>query len=826
MLFPRSIQVAKLLWAIADEWAVSLVCADQAQPAAESDMKLVALYSRPEIASWRVPLDPSEQSLFETLRHPPRGRRVESPDRRWMRRALQRARKFLAHAPHQALVTFAQPWVDHLIGLELKRATGLPWVAHFSDPWAQNPFNNGLPARVRQSMYGNETQVVYAADTLVFVNRETLELTMSRYPTELARKAVVLPHAFDPRAFSELTPYRQDHKRFRVSYVGNFYQERDPGRLLRALDILNRRPGGRGDMDVRLVGRGAAGIMGEARRMGLDESLVCVGPVGYQASLEELAHSDLNLIIDAPFPRSPFFPSKLVDYFGAGRPILGIVPLDGCSARLLRQAECPVIAPEDPEAIADALASLHQRWRQGDLRISPEFERVRQDFQLSLVGRRFNLVLNETILRSRDNKTISTPPAVVAAPPPPRVAFVSLYCSPLFTAEGNGLFGGSEVRAWLLAIGLARHADLDVSVIVFNHGQGGPVTYGATTLIPHPFYHADRGSTLAFHLPRLLARAFRIIERGLRKARSLARRRVIDRRAFSSRAVDGLAVAEADVYCVFGMNNLAAEVAAYCRSSGKKMILLAGSDINFSEDYYERSKLVDGYGVVGDLAWYSAMTADVIVVQTEQQARLCKERYNRASIVMTNPVALGNADRRASYAAAAPAVWIGKSDRTKQPDVLLELARRVPDLPFVLVMNRSHPDLHEEILRSCPPNVRCIERLSLAEADRLIESARLLVNTSRFEGFPNTFLQAGRAGVPIVSLKVDPDGFIVKSGCGGCAEGDLDRMVDLVNRIAFQPDVWARMSGNIRSYVERQHSLDEKVGQLRTVIDQLLSVKE
>ena len=59
--------------------------------------------------------------------------------------ARRRARRSVSPAERRfdVLVSFAQPWSDHLIGLRVHRATGLPWVAHFSDPWTDSPYLRG-----------------------------------------------------------------------------------------------------------------------------------------------------------------------------------------------------------------------------------------------------------------------------------------------------------------------------------------------------------------------------------------------------------------------------------------------------------------------------------------------------------------------------------------------------------------------------------------------------------------------------------------------------------------------------------------------------------
>ena len=48
---------------------------------------------------------------------------------------------------------------------------------------------------------------------------------------------------------------------------------------------------------------------------------------------------------------------------------------------------------------------------------------------------------------------------------------------------------------------------------------------------------------------------------------------------------------------------------------------------------------------------------------------------------------------------------------------------------------------------------------------------RVFVNSST-EGFANAFVRAARAGTPVLSLEVNPDGILQGSDFGACADGD------------------------------------------------------
>jgi glycosyltransferase involved in cell wall biosynthesis len=118
----------------------------------------------------------------------------------------------------------------------------------------------------------------------------------------------------------------------------------------------------------------------------------------YKESLKKCAGCDVLLLIDAATSiPSPFLPSKLVDYLAFKKPIFGLTSIVGASADLIRQLGFPVIAPDDPLAIATALETLLDTWNTGSLSISSQFEEVAAEYKTQKVGSQFNELLSEAI---------------------------------------------------------------------------------------------------------------------------------------------------------------------------------------------------------------------------------------------------------------------------------------------------------------------------------------------------------------------------------------------------------------------------------------------
>jgi hypothetical protein len=239
-----------------------------------------------------------------------------------------------------------------LVGLRLQRRLRLPWVAHFSDPWSDNPFRAAdvLANRINRR---RERDTIAAADRVIFTSRETRELVMAKYPAAWRTKADVLPHSFDPALYPERAA-KQD--RIVIRHLGNFYGARTPYPLFRALRALWDRDRALLDgVAVELVGRIPLGMRWHPSWRALPDGLVTVrSTVPYSESLRLMSEADLLLVMDAPAEISVFLPSKLIDYLGAGTPIMGIVP-PGTSASLLKRLGGVAADPRRPGEVIDAL---------------------------------------------------------------------------------------------------------------------------------------------------------------------------------------------------------------------------------------------------------------------------------------------------------------------------------------------------------------------------------------------------------------------------------------------------------------------------------------
>jgi len=162
----------------------------------------------------------------------------------------------------------------------------------------------------------------------------------------------------------------------------------------------------------------------------------------------------------------------------------------------------------------------------------------------------------------------------------------------------------------------------------------------------------------------------------------------------------------------------------------------------------------------------------------------------------------------------------------KQPELFLDLAARMPKEQFVLVAFRDdmQPALCARIRSRASrlPNVSLKEGVAWSDIGRFFEQAKLFVNTSVYEGFPNTFVQAAHHSVPILSWSVDPDLVLTRHRIGFCGEGVFERLCEAAQELCDNDSLRLEMGDRAAAYARDHHDLGIMTAQFKAMIQSLL----
>lgn len=271
------------------------------------------------------------------------------------------------------VLTCSQPHANHLVGLWLRRKMRLPWAAYFSDPWVDNIYWQGRSNPILYAYHERlERMVVTEADILLFTSQEAADLVMRKYAESLQIKVGIIPHAYVSEWYvGEKNQLEQvAHKKIRLVHIGHFYGPRSPIPFVEAL-----RESGIKDIDLIFIGNMEDCHRLRIQNMGLDQHVHLESSVPYLDSLQAMREANWLLLIDAVSDQefSPFLPSKLIDYLGAGKRILGVTSEHGTSSRVLKKYGHRVANIKDRASLIQALHDVVKSGPVGNLRPPQEY---------------------------------------------------------------------------------------------------------------------------------------------------------------------------------------------------------------------------------------------------------------------------------------------------------------------------------------------------------------------------------------------------------------------------------------------------------------------
>ncbi len=262
--------------------------------------------------------------------------------------------------------------------------------------------------------------------------------------------------------------------------------------------------------------------------------------------------------------------------------------------------------------------------------------------------------------------------------------------------------------------------------------------------------------------------------------------------------------------------------AHYARRHGCRMVWHIAHDMEVT-----RSRLpvtpdfLDRY-IDRKLLEYGIREATDIVAQTEAQAALLKRHYGReATAVIPNFHPFPQ--ERIVKDGPVTVVWVANLKPFKRPDVFVELVKDIGDkcdARFVMVGAWQGDAGWREKLRSAmesTPRLSYVGPLTQEQVNELLASAHVFVNTSRQEGFANTFIQAWMRQVPVVSLSVNPDGVFDKGAVGYCTQ-TYEALRERVLALVLDRKRCAELGAAAQSYALERHSL-RNVVQLRAIFE-------
>ena len=280
---------------------------------------------------------------------------IPDPRVTWVRPSVRFLKKYLKEHPVDAIVSTGPPQSMHLIARQLSKATNIPWVADFRDPWTKMFYFKHLCLckwaekkhhRLEQEVLDDAT-VVVAVSPLV---QEEFQ-TMTDTPVEL------ITNGFDADDFDQVV---EPDGYFNITHTGLFASDGNPEVLWLALaEKCQSDPDFDKLLRIRLVGKTDKEIIDSINAAGPGKHLINLDYQYHNITVREQKNPSLLIL---PLRKEPEYratlPGKLFEYLASMNPILGIGQTDGAMARIVNQTGAGVVFGWEDKASVTAYLDL------------------------------------------------------------------------------------------------------------------------------------------------------------------------------------------------------------------------------------------------------------------------------------------------------------------------------------------------------------------------------------------------------------------------------------------------------------------------------------
>ncbi|WP_113923018.1 glycosyltransferase family 4 protein [Cognataquiflexum aquatile] len=245
-------------------------------------------------------------------------------------------------------------------------------------------------------------------------------------------------------------------------------------------------------------------------------------------------------------------------------------------------------------------------------------------------------------------------------------------------------------------------------------------------------------------------------------------------------------------------------VGVLCRILKIKQIIRVANDnmldhrIKLTHSFFERFFI--------DLAF---RRATFILVQNQFQFEKLTNRFPKQKIVkFSNPFIINTGFLKVKPKMEGYIAWVANFRRQKNLELLYKIALTLPFENFK-VAGSPNSSIDKETsffvdkLKTLS-NVEFVGLIPRNEIFLFFSKSKFLLNTSRYEGFSNTFLEAMITGTPILTTNhVNPDGIIDRFDLGLIYENEGDLQIKLN---ALSEANYMKKSNNCIDYIQENHN--------------------
>lgn len=356
--------------------------------------------------------------------------------------------------------------------------------------------------------------------------------------------------------------------------------------------------------------------------------------------------------------------------------------------------------------------------------------------------------------------------------------FLSSHAHLALDPGSTRVSGGAELQVALLARELAQRGH-EAVIVGGDAGQGDGVVFDGVLTRTGGRFHTGGLADTAAALPRV---------------------------------IEVIREEKPDWVLILGWTTWVFLLNALKRSLGYRFAFICGLDTEVNGEFRRENP------VRGALFERGVRKADARLAMSDYQA----EQFARQSLDcgMYRNLILPRAFPR-TVEKTVDLLWVARCQPIKRPHLFLDLAERLPDLRCRMICPREDAGLWESVAARAKgiANLEFVERVPYHEIQACYDAVRVFVNTSTFEGWPNSFIQAGLGGAALASLDVNPDRLFERFSPGVFANGDFDALVAGVRQLVASEGALRDAQAGCERFVAELHDNARNVDAFLSALD-------
>ena len=309
------------------------------------------------------------------------------PNRGWKKFAVDGGKKIL-QAEKIDLLFSCHPTISHIVTRELKKESGLPWVADLPDLWSRN--HNYRYSSLRRLLdQRTEKKTLGDADVITTVSEPWAQTLRTIHK---GKNVLSIQHGFPPEEFNDPPIPLTD--KFTITYTGSIYPEgQDLTIFFQALrQLIDEEKIAPEKIDIRFYGAPVAQFEKAFKDFQLMNLARQYGPVPRAEAVQRQGESQVLLFAKwKTGNEAGWYSGKIYEYLAARRPILAVDGRPDVVTELLKETQAGIDACEYEEVKSSLLKMYREFQGRGAVSYHGRTDEIQKYSHREMTGQFVNL---------------------------------------------------------------------------------------------------------------------------------------------------------------------------------------------------------------------------------------------------------------------------------------------------------------------------------------------------------------------------------------------------------------------------------------------------